>query len=179
MKNLIEKQKKEKIVYQGKFFKFKCDEVVLPNQKTAVREYVSHPGAVGLLVIDKDKNVILEEQYRYPMHEVILEIPAGKLEIGEDIIIAAKRELEEETGLIAKDLIKLGEAYPCASYSDEIIYLFLVLDYENGKQHLDEDENLNVIKFPFDRVKEMIKNGIIKDSKTIQAIYLYELLYQK
>lgn len=176
---LEEKMKNEKVVYKGKFLKFKRDEVILPNQETAVREYISHPGAVGLLVIDKMNNLILEEQFRYPLHEVILEIPAGKLEIGEDIIIAAKRELEEETGLIAKKLVKLGEAYPCVGYSNEVIHLFLVLDYEKGCQNLDEEEFLNVIKVPFNEVKEMIKKGIIKDSKTIQAIYLYEMLYQK
>lgn len=176
---LIEKAKNEKILYKGKFLTLKHDEVVLPNNDLSIREYVSHPGAVGILVIDKYKNVILEEQFRYPLHEVILEIPAGKLEKNENIISAARRELEEETGLVANDLIKLGEAYPCVGYSDEIIHLFLAREFEEGMQHLDEDENLNVIKVPFDKVKEMIKNGIIKDSKTIHAIYLYEMIYQK
>lgn len=177
--NLIEITKSEETAYKGKFLEFNCDEVYLPNGETSMREYVNHPGAVAILVIDEENNVLFEEQFRYPLHEVILEIPAGKLEKNEDILFAANRELEEETGLVANKLIKLGISYPCVGYSNEVIHLFLAVDCKKGKQHLDDEEFLNVVKIPFDEVKKLIKNGVIKDSKTIQAIYLYELICQK
>lgn len=175
--NLIEKTKSKEILYQGKFLKLESDVVILPNNDTSERVYINHPGAVAILVVDSENNIILEEQYRHPLKKVILEIPAGKLEGAEDIFLAAKRELSEETGLIANELEYLGETYPCAGYSNETIHLFLVTNYEVGKQHLDEEEFINVLKVPFLKVKEMIKNGDIKDSKTIHAIYLYEMLY--
>lgn len=179
MKKLEEKTKKESIVYNGSFLEFRKDEVILPDDNIAYREYLHHPGAVAILVIDSDNNIYIERQYRYPLRKVIYEIPAGKLEKDEDILEAAKRELEEETGLVSKSLEKLGETYPCVGYSDEVIYIFLAKDFKEGKQHLDEEEFVDVVKMPFEKVKEMIISGEIKDSKTVHAIYLYEMKYCK
>lgn len=179
MKKLEEKTKSESIAYKGSFLEFKKDQVILPDNNTAYREYIHHPGAVAILVIDKEDNIYIERQFRYPLRKVIYEIPAGKLEKGENISEAAKRELEEETGLVSEILVKLGETYPCVGYSDEVIHIFLAKDFKEGKQHLDEEEFVDVIKIPFEKVKEMIINGEIKDSKTVHAIFLYEMKYRK
>lgn len=179
MKKLDEITKSESVAYKGSFLEFKKDEVLLPDGNYAFREYIHHPGAVAILVIDKDDNVYMERQFRYPIRKIIYEIPAGKLEKGEDILEAAKRELEEETGLIAKNMEKLGEDYPCVGYSDEVIHIYLVKEFEEGKQHLDEEEFVEVEKIPYEEVLEMIKNGEIKDSKTVHAISLYKIKYGK
>ena len=123
-------EKKEKCIrsetiYQGKILTLKKDTVLLPDQTEATREVVRHVYGACILAIDENRNVLLEEQYRYPYDETVLELPAGKSEPGETPEKTAVREFEEETGYKAKSMTLLGEFYPSCGYTDEIIYLFL------------------------------------------------------
>ena len=169
--NLIEKKISSQDVYDGVLLHVKKDMVKLPDGKDAVRELIRHQGAVAVVALTEDGCVIMESQYRYPMDEVIREIPAGKLDgKSEDHLEAAKRELLEETGIKAADWREIGIFYPTPAYSDEKIYLYLARDLEYGSQRLDEDEFLDVERIPLEQVKKMIMDGEIKDGKTQAAI---------
>ena len=172
-----EKRLDSNLIYDGKIIKVEKDTVLCPNGKKASREVVRHNGGAGILCVTSDNKVLLERQFRYPYDEIIYEIPAGKLEKGEDPYQAALRELEEETGNKAEELIYLSDIYPTCGYSSEIIYLYLSKNYVKTKTNFDEDEIIESEFIPLDEVKEMIKNGIIKDAKTICALSLYLLNY--
>ena len=169
----LEKKKSGKTVYDGRIIKVDVDTVELPNGKEALREVVRHNGGVALLPITEDNEIIFVKQFRYPYEEELLEIPAGKLEVGENPYEAGVRELREETGAVATDISSLGVMYPTSGYCAEKIYLYSATGLSFFEQDLDEDEFLNVVKIPYDKAMEMIINGEIKDGKTQIAVLKY------
>lgn len=173
-----EKKISSEEIYHGKILNLVVDKVLLPNGHISTREVVRHCKASAILAIDDNDNIILEDQFRYPYNEIIKEVPAGKCDEGEAPIDTARRELEEETGYQAKNLIELGVYYPSVAYTDEIIYLFLAKDLVKVKQHLDEDEVLDYYKVPISTAIEMVKNGQIKDGKTIAILCQYLIKYK-
>ena len=172
--DLKERTVKVNYVYQGKIVNLRCDEAALPDGKPCKREMVEHPGGASVLCVFKGK-VALVRQFRYAYQEELLEIPAGKLEKGEDPMLAAKRELEEETGLVAGELKPLFTLYPTPGYTNEKIYIYEASGVTLGKQHLDEGEFLNVVFLPVEEVARMIEKGEIRDAKTIVAVQSYLL----
>lgn len=167
---LNEKALKKETVYQGKKFAFCSDEVLLPNGESSRRDYIAHPGGVTIAALDENNELYFVRQFRYPYGRVILELPAGTLEKGENPKDAGVRELKEETGAICSELISLGEFYPSAGYSDEVIYLYYTRVERVEAQCLDEDEFINTVKIPLRKAVEMIYNNEIKDGKTIAAV---------
>lgn len=171
--NFEEKKISSKTIFSGKIVKLEVDEIELPNGKRSVRECVRHSGGAAVLLI-KDDKVLLVKQFRYLYGKEIYEIPAGKLNEGEDGKIAAARELEEETGYKA-ELVRLLDLYPSVGYTDEIIRIYFAKSFTYTKQNLDEDEYLSYEFIPIDKVKKMIDDGEICDAKTVTAIYKYLL----
>jgi ADP-ribose pyrophosphatase len=154
-------------VYSGGFFRVRRDVVRLPDGKTALREYVRHPGAVGIVALLDDARVVLERQFRYPLLRDFIEIPAGKLEPGEPHLETGKRELLEETGYVASEWTRLGVIHNAIAYSDEAIELWLARGLEKRKARLDEGEFLEVLVVPFSDAIAMCCDGRISDVKTI------------
>ena len=169
-----EKKVKSNKVYDGKVVNLFVDEVLTPNGNIATREIIRHNGGVCVLAIIDDK-IILERQYRYAYDEILYELPAGKLEKNEDPKQAGIRELLEETGYEASDLIDYGMMYPTCGYSDEIIYLYKATSLTKKQRHLDEDEVIDIELVEINKVVEMINNGLIKDAKSICLILKYLL----
>lgn len=158
-------------VYDGKLLHVKCDSVRLPGGNTSTREFIRHVGAVCVVAVTDDERVVVERQYRYPMDEVILEIPAGKLDSkSEDPLIAARRELMEETGVTAENMEYMGKYYPTCGYSDEVIHMYLATGLTFGERRLDEDEFLNVELMPLCELVSMIMDGKVPDGKTQAAV---------
>ena len=167
-------------IYNGKIITVKKDTVTLPNGNKAFREVVEHPGGVGVLPIDSNKDIFLVEQFRYPYKEATLEIPAGKRDSKDEAPLeCGRRELSEETGATAENFTFLGELYPTPGYCGEIIYLFLATEISFGKTHPDEDEFLNLKKIPFETALQMVMSGEIKDSKTQAAILKAKILMDR
>ena len=145
----------------------------LPNGKPAKREIAVHVGASAVLPIDEAGNVYLVRQFRAPIDQILLEIPAGKLDhVGEDRLLAAKRELEEETGLQAESWLHLTDTFTTAGFSNERISLYLARELKKGDSHPDEDEFLNLVKIPFAETCDMVMRGEIRDSKTQIALMM-------
>lgn len=172
----IEKTVKKNYVYQGKILNLRCDDAALPDGRACKREIVEHGGGACVLYVVEGK-VLLVRQYRYAYGESLYEIPAGKLDAGEEPILAAKRELEEEGGIFADELELLYVLYPSPGYTNEKIYIYHATKAHATKAHLDEGEFLDVAYIPLEKVKEMLKNGEIKDAKTIVALQAYFLKY--
>ena len=147
------------------------DEILLPNGHTGIREIIRHPGAICVLPLTDDGDVIFVNQFRYALNKVTLEVPAGKLEKGEDPKEAALRELSEETGLTAKNIVHIGDLYTTPALIDEVIHMYIATDLTQGEQHLDYDEFVNTLKIPLSKAVDMVMAGEIKDSKT-QTIIL-------
>ncbi|HNZ77881.1 MAG TPA: NUDIX hydrolase [Bacilli bacterium] len=164
---MIEKKIKSRIIYQGKVIHVKCDDVVLENGIKTKREIVEHRGGVCCLVKTKENKILFVSQFRYALAEDVLELPAGKREAGEDPLTTIKRELKEEVGIIADEIIECGYIYPTPGYSSEKIYLYYVEEYREGEQEFDSDENLILHEIPIKQAYEMINDGRIKDAKTI------------
>jgi len=160
-----------RLAYDGLFLKVFSDDVQLPNQKLANREFIKHPGAVAIVPLFEDNSVLMERQFRYPLHRAILEIPAGKLEFGEDPLLCAKRELKEETGYEAKEWIFLGKIHPVISYSTEFIDIYLAKGLVQGQAKLDDEEFLDIFRATIPEISELIKTGSITDVKTIISHY--------
>lgn len=171
-KDLIEKTINSQHIFSGKFLQILNDDVLLPDNKPAKREYVKHPGGVAIFAIDDENNIILERQYRHPTHEVIVEIPAGKLDPNEDTLECGKRELLEETGYAAKYWHKLGSIFPSVGYSSENLVFYIAKDLEFTKQHLDDGEFLEVYKQPINDFINDAYSGKIKDGKTMAGLVL-------
>ena len=162
--------------FAGRIVTVHVDTVALPGGGTSTREVVDHPGGVAVLALDGENNVLAVTQYRYPFGRTLLEIPAGKLEYGEDPREAALRELREETGATPGEFRSLGELYPSPGYCGEIIHMYLAMDLTFGESSLDEDEFLNVERIPFEELVEQVLQGEIRDAKTIAAVLKGKLL---
>ena len=158
-------------IYGGIFLTMKRDRVSLPDGQEAVREYLTHPGAVAVLAILDDGRILLERQYRYPIAKVCMEIPAGKLDPNEDPLVCAQRELEEETGYSARRWSYIRRIHPVISYSTEFIDIYLAEGLQAGKSRLDEEEFLDVFAAPLDEILAWVEQGVITDVKTTIAIY--------
>ena len=170
--NLEEKQLDRTLIYDGNLLHLYKDNVLLPNGKQIVREYIIHPQAVAVVAMDDDQRIVIEHQFRYPFHSETLEIPAGKLDFeGEDLLEAVIRELYEETGITASEFTYLSPFWPVCAYSTEAIHLFFAkgLTFTNRRE-LDEDENINVEMVPIRDVVQMIYDGKIPDAKTQAAV---------
>lgn len=176
---LFEKQVASKRIFDGKVVKLFVDDIELPNGKGAFREVVRHPGAVCVIPITDDGEVIMVKQFRYPFSSVLLEIPAGKLEPNEDPFDAVKRELEEESGVVAENIEFIGMTYTTVAFTDEKIYTYMATGLTFKESHPDEDEFLEVVKFPLDTLVNMVMSGEIKDSKTQVAILKAEKLLKE
>ncbi len=175
MKDLEEGTIDTKEIYQGKIINLRVDQVKLPNGQESSREIVEHSGGVGILPYYQGK-VILVEQFRKPAEEVLLEIPAGKLEKGEETLSCAKRELEEEIGYQSESFKFIADFYTSPGFTDELIYLYLAEDLIQTEQLLDDGEFINVKEFTLEEVKIKLKAGEFKDAKTIIALqYLINL----
>jgi ADP-ribose pyrophosphatase len=158
-------------IYGGIFLNMKRDKVALPDGQEAVREYLTHPGAVAILAILDDGRVLLERQYRYPIAKTCIEIPAGKLDPNENPLVCAQRELEEETGYSAKKWSYIRRIHPVISYSTEFIDIYLAEGLEPGSSHLDEEEFLDVFAAPLEQLLSWVEEGEITDVKTTIAVY--------
>ena len=166
-----EKTLSSESVYDGYLLHVYKDTVMLPNGIESGREYIKHVGAVCVVALDGKGNIVVEQQYRYPVGRVVTEIPAGKLdEKGENPLHAAKRELLEETGITADEYEYLGPFYPSCAYSDEVIHMYLAKSLHYGERSLDDDEFLNVGLMPLEELVSMIMNGEIPDGKTQAAV---------
>ncbi len=158
-------------IYDGAIIAVQKDTVRLPNGKTATREVVRHPGGVCVCAVDEDLNLFFVRQFRYPYMTELLELPAGKLDKeGEDPYDGALRELKEETGIVAADMMPLGEIYPSVGYTDEVLHLYLAVNIKQEEQCLNEDEFINVEKIPLGRAVEMALRGELKDAKTVACV---------
>ncbi len=166
----FEKTLTSEIKYKGRIITVKKDTVELENGKVTLREVVEHNGGVGIVALDDDGFVYFVRQYRYPMSEEMLEIPAGKLEDNESPEVCAVRELSEETGFEADSMICLGSLYPSPGYCREVLFVYLATGLRKGDQHLDEDEFLSVEKYTLKEAEEKVMNGEITDAKTVIGI---------
>lgn len=167
------------VLAQGDLLTVKRDKVQLANGNTSHREYVTHPGAVVIVPILANGNLILERQFRYPLHQVFIELPAGKIDPDENVLTTGQRELLEETGYSALNWVKLGVQHPCIGYSNEVIHIYLAQNLNAGNNQRDADEMMEVFDLSLDDCLDMIVRGEITDSKTIVALFLAEkYLYQ-
>ena len=159
------------VKFDGKLIKLTYD-IADVNGKEAWREVVHHPGASAVVAIDEDNRIIMEKQFRYALNDYLLEIPAGKLDAGEDPLVCAKRELEEETGIIASEWISLGTIATSPGFCNEVIHLYVAKGLSKGEIHWDEDEYVEVERYTFDELLQRIKEEKIKDSKSLSALLL-------
>ncbi len=168
--NLEEKTLSKKVIFEGRIITVHEDEVLLPNGDTASREVVEHPGGVAVVALDADNNVYMVRQFRYPYHKVLLEIPAGKLNYGEDPFACGVRELKEETGLSAARYDDLGAFMVSPGFCGETIHIYLARDLSVGTMQLDPDEFLEVEKMPLETLLDMVMDNKVEDAKTVIGI---------
>ena len=176
---LNEKTLASELAFDGVLLKLYRDEVEVQNGGTSIREMVHHPGGAAVVALDGEGNVYLEHQFRYPYHKVVTEIPAGKLEPGEDPADAIRRELKEEIGAEAGRWDALGYIMPSVGYTDEMLYLYLARDLTFGSTHWDEDEALEIFKLPFAEALARAADGRINDAKTLAALFRAEKLMRE
>lgn len=159
------------LVYDGVLLKVRRDRVSLPDGNESVREYICHPGAVVVLAVLPDGRLLFERQFRYPLRRAFLELPAGKIDAGEDLLTCARRELREETGYEAAEWRHLGVMHPCIGYSDERIEIFLARGLTHVGDALDDGEFLEIVSFSLDEIISAVHRGEITDGKTIVALF--------
>ena len=176
---LEEKKLSSEEIFDGVAIHLFRDEILLPNGNKGVREVIRHPGAVCVIPVTDDGDVIFVNQFRYAFNKVTLEVPAGKLEKGEDPLEAAMRELSEETGIEANRIIPMGALYTTPALMDEIIYMYIATELTQGEQHLDEDEFVNAVKIPLSKAVDMVMSGEIRDSKTQTMILKADKYFNK
>ena len=166
-----ERKLSSEMKFDGKLIQVTYD-IAEVNGKEAWREVVHHPGASAVVAIDENNRIIMEKQFRYALNDYLLEIPAGKLDKGEDPLVCAKRELEEETGIIASEWISLGTIATSPGFCNEVIHLYVAKGLSKGEIHWDEDEYVEVERYTFDELLQRIKEEKIKDSKSLSALLL-------
>ncbi len=168
--HLFEKTISSKPVYEGKIIKIKSDTVLLEDNTEAIREVIMHHGGVCVVPVTDKNEIIMVRQYRYPFAEIITEIPAGKLNPGEDHLECGRRELLEETGMTAESMTYIGHTVPLPAYCTEKIHMYIAEGLTFSSQKLDEDEFLDVIRIPFEKAVDMVINNELTDAKTQVAI---------
>lgn len=175
--DLSEKMVSSQTIFEGKIIKVTLDQARLPDGSLAAREVVYHPGGVAVLALDEDKTVYLVKQYRYPLQQLLLELPAGKLDHGsEEALLGAQRELSEETGLEAAEWTYLGHTLASPGFCTEALHMYLARGLTRKKQHLDEDEFLDVVTMPFDQLVKQVMDGTITDGKTVSTTLKVKVL---
>ena len=174
--DLTERMESSQTIFKGHIVKLTVDQVRLPDGNPAQREVVYHPGGVAVLALFDDGTVPVVRQFRYPFREVVTELPAGKLERGEDPRPVALRELEEEVGVTCGELTDLGRLYLSPGFSTEVLHMYLARQLRQGACHPDEDEFLEVERVPFSALAEQVLSGAITDAKTVALVLKVKLL---
>lgn len=177
--HLEEKTLSSEQKYDGKIVKLFVDRAELENGEVVTREMIKHPGGVCIVPLDENNNVLMVRQFRYPPHKVLLEIPAGKLEYGENHRECGLRELKEETGCTCDEFTYLGNLIPTPAYDNEVIHMYLARGLHGGEQDLDDDEFLDVEKIPLEKAVEMVMNNEIEDAKTQIALLKTNVLLNR
>lgn len=172
--DLTETQIDTALVYDGSFIQVHKDHARLPDGSVGMREYIKHPGAVAILALLDNGNLVMERQFRYSPRKEFIEIPAGKIDQGEDILLTAQRELLEETGYVAREWLHLTTAWPCIGFSDEKIEYFLARGLTLQERQLDEGEFLEIFELSLAEAIEWIRFGKITDSKTLVGLFWLE-----
>lgn len=175
----FEQQLSSELIYEGRVISLTKDTVRLENQKTSTREVVHHHGGAAVIALNEKDEIYLVRQYRYATGKELIEIPAGKLEKGEEPFTAARRELGEEAGLTAKTYRELGSIIPTCGYCNEVIYLYAARELSMVAQHLDEDEFVSVFTMPLNEAVERVMTNEICDSKTVAAILKLKRLHDE
>ncbi len=166
-----EKTISSETIYEGAILKLRKDKVTVINGES-YREIVEHRGGSVIVPIDEEGNVIMVRQFRKPVEKVILEVPAGKIDPGEDPLETAKRELEEETGISAKEITHLTDIYPSVGYSQETLYIYMATGLSYGQTHPDENEAIDIVKMPMEEAVKMVFDGKIKDAKSVVGLLM-------
>ncbi|MBI2314211.1 MAG: NUDIX hydrolase [Betaproteobacteria bacterium] len=177
--DLTEKELETRTVYRGRLLTVKEDKVQLPDGSIAPREYIVHPGAVVMIAVLNDGELLFERQHRYPLRRDFIELPAGKIHPGEDPLITAQRELLEETGYTAKRWKEIAVAHPCIGYSDERLVYYLARELAHEGSSLDDGEFLEVIKLSLETAVEWVRQGRITDAKTIAGLFWAEKILRE
>ncbi|HKB90000.1 MAG TPA: NUDIX hydrolase [Opitutaceae bacterium] len=163
-------------LYKGKAVGFRADQIKIPGNRLAQREFLAHPGAVGVLAFESPQKIILVKQYRYPVRQFTYEIPAGKLSQGEDSGACVRRELEEETGFRARKISKLMSYWPTAAFSTEVIHLYVATGLFPTRANPDEDEFIELVRVSPKQLEGWMRSGKIRDSKTLIAYLAWKAL---
>lgn len=170
-----EKTLSREIVYEGKILNLIKEEVMTVSGQPAIREMIEHNGGVGLVAITSDNKIIMVKQFRKALERDMLEIPAGKLEKGEDPLEAAVRELEEETGYKAENIEFMTRYYPSVGYIRECLYLYLCTGLTKGEAHPDDDEAIDTYMYTMEELEALIASGNLQDGKSMAALYAAKL----
>ena len=176
--DLIETLISSESVLNGGMMKVKRDQLLLPSGNQGQREFIVHPGAVLIVPILDNGNLLLERQFRYPLNQVFIELPAGKIDPGENILKTGQRELQEETGYSAQEWIYLGYQHPCIGYATEVIHMFLVKGLVEGEPLNDADEALQLFEASLEDCLQMVADNKITDAKSIIALMWTEKYLQ-
>jgi ADP-ribose pyrophosphatase len=166
-------------VFKGRLMHVKRDRVRLPNGAESTREYIVHPGAVVIIPVFDNGDLLLERQHRYPLHRDFIELPAGKIDPGEDDLTCARRELEEETGYTASEWREVTTIYPCIGYSDERLAFYLAKGLQDGTHGRDHDEFLEIFRLPFAEAMQWVRDGRICETKTVIGLFWLEKMLQQ
>lgn len=165
--NLVETRVETAVVYDGALLKVNRDVARLPDASTSVREWIRHPGASAVVPIFENGDILLLRQFRYPVGQVFYEVPAGKLDPGEEADVTAVRELKEEAGLAADTLPYIGHFYPGIGYSNEVIHIFAAVGLSETPRNTDADEFVEPFRIPFAEAVRWVHEGVINDAKTV------------
>lgn len=178
-RTLVERLVRKVRIYKGRSVNFNADRIRLPNGRPAVREYLDHPGAVGVLPFLDAKTVVLVRQYRYPVGEVTLEMPAGKLDKGESPLSCVRRELEEETGYAARRVKPLLDYWPTPAFANELLHLYVATGLKRGQARPDHDEFIQAVPIAFREALGLVRRGKIRDSKTVIGLLAWAALRKR
>ncbi|WP_339146573.1 MULTISPECIES: NUDIX hydrolase [unclassified Sutcliffiella] len=177
MDHLKEKTLHREKLFSGRIIDLYMEDVELPNGKTSKREIIKHPGAVAVIAVTADNKIVMVRQYRKAMERALVEIPAGKLEKGEEPVVTAKRELQEETGYTCEELEPLISFYTSPGFADELVHLFIAkgLRKDSEEHHLDEDEFVDLLEVSLEEAMDLIEKKEIYDAKTAYAVQYLQL----
>jgi ADP-ribose pyrophosphatase len=164
---LVERTLESRLVFDGMLLNVNKDRARMPDGSESVREWIRHPGACAVVPIYENGDIILLRQFRYPVKQIFLEVPAGKIDQPEPPDLTATRELEEETGVRCDELHYIGHFYPGIGYADEVIHIYAATSLSDSPAHTDPDEFVEPFRIPFTEALEMVHNGIINDGKTV------------